>query len=132
MPKVYAFDTGFVCHARGIESLRREDCGSLWEHIVLDELLFAVGNGVVHYWRDKQKREVDFVLSRRGKPPIAIECKWRSTGSDLSGLSAFRSLHPEATCWLICADRKTVIHRNTKEGMVFEAGLSNLPELLAC
>lgn len=131
MPKVYAFDTGFVCHARGIDALRREDCGSLWEHLVLDELLFEVGDGVVHYWRDKQKREVDFVLSRRGKPPVAIECKWRSAGSDASGLNAFRSIHPEATCWLICADRKTVIRRETSGGTVFEAGLLNFPELLA-
>jgi hypothetical protein len=130
MPKVYAFDSGFACHARGIDTLRREDCGNLWEHLVLDELLVEVGNCGVHYWRDKQKREVDFVLSRRGKPPIAIECKWRSAGADTSGLTAFRSLYPEAACWLICADRKTVIRRETKDGAVVEAGLANLPELL--
>ena len=49
MPKVYGFDTGFVCHARGWRSLRREDCGNLWEHLVLDELKFG-GVGVRLEW----------------------------------------------------------------------------------
>ncbi|MEI6071916.1 MAG: DUF4143 domain-containing protein [Verrucomicrobiae bacterium] len=60
MPKVYAFDTGFVCHARGWASLRREDCGNLWENLVLDELAFELPGGGIYYWRDKQKREGDF------------------------------------------------------------------------
>lgn len=37
-PKVYGFDTGFICHARGWRSLRPEDLGQLWEHLVLNEL----------------------------------------------------------------------------------------------
>ncbi|NDH54141.1 MAG: DUF4143 domain-containing protein [Betaproteobacteria bacterium] len=38
-PKLYAFDTGFVCHARGWDRLRLEDLGTLWEHMVLETLL---------------------------------------------------------------------------------------------
>jgi predicted AAA+ superfamily ATPase len=30
-PKVYAFDTGFVCHQRGWDALRNEDLGVLWQ-----------------------------------------------------------------------------------------------------
>ncbi|MBL8941727.1 MAG: ATP-binding protein, partial [Myxococcales bacterium] len=37
-PKIYAFDTGFVAHARGWDELRDEDCGVLWEHVVLEHL----------------------------------------------------------------------------------------------
>ena len=37
-PKVYAFDTGFMCYHRGWHELRREDLGLLWEHFVLNEL----------------------------------------------------------------------------------------------
>ena len=37
-PKVYGFDTGFVCYHRGWHELRREDFGLLWEHLVLNEL----------------------------------------------------------------------------------------------
>src|SRR6185312_4474478 len=38
-PKVYGFDTGFVCHYRGWSNLRREDLGYLFEHLVLNEIL---------------------------------------------------------------------------------------------
>ena len=62
-PKVFGFDTGLVCHARGWDQLRPEDCGVLWEHLVLDTLI-AAGAPKIHFWRDKQQREVDFVVPR--------------------------------------------------------------------
>jgi len=34
-PKVYGFDTGFVCYQRGWHTLRRDDLGLLWERLVL-------------------------------------------------------------------------------------------------
>ena len=37
-PKVYGFDTGFVCAHRGWTGLRPDDLGQLWEHYVLNEL----------------------------------------------------------------------------------------------
>jgi len=54
-PKVFGFDTGLVCHARGWDHLRAEDCGVLWEHLVLDALI-AAGVPRIHFWRDKQQR----------------------------------------------------------------------------
>jgi len=59
---VFGFDTGFVAYARGWDSLRAEDCGLLWEHLILDALV-AAGLPRFHFWRDKQQREVDFVVS---------------------------------------------------------------------
>jgi predicted AAA+ superfamily ATPase len=38
VPKVYGFDTGFVCYFRGWHEPRRDDMGLLWEHYVLNEL----------------------------------------------------------------------------------------------
>jgi uncharacterized protein len=38
-PKVYGFDTGFVCYYRGWSELRQEDMGLLWEHLVLNEIV---------------------------------------------------------------------------------------------
>jgi len=38
-PKVYGFDTGFVCYYRGWQELRPEDFGVLWEHFVLNEIM---------------------------------------------------------------------------------------------
>ena len=41
-PRLYALDTGLVCHFRGWTGLRPTDRGPLWENLVLDELLTAV------------------------------------------------------------------------------------------
>src|SRR5574341_866695 len=81
-PKVYAFDTGFVCYHRGWHELRRQDLGVLWEHFVLNELQAHLQAREFLYWRDKLKHEVDFVLVQKGKTPIAIECKWSSQEFD--------------------------------------------------
>lgn len=75
-PKVYGFDTGFVCYYRGWHDLRREDLGLLWEHYVLNEIQAHLQTRQINYWRDKRGHEIDFVLARRNQPPIAIECKW--------------------------------------------------------
>ena len=76
-PKVYGFDTGFVCYYRQWDRLRREDRGILWEHLVLDELMARLQVRNVRYWRDKNGYEIDFVLAGRRSAPVAIECKCR-------------------------------------------------------
>ncbi len=43
-PKVYGFDTGFVCAFRGWTTLRPDDLGRLWEHYVLNELTGAIAD----------------------------------------------------------------------------------------
>jgi predicted AAA+ superfamily ATPase len=94
-PKVYGFDTGFVCYHRGWTTLRADDLGVLWEHFVLNELLAALQGVSLHYWRDKAGHEVDFVLARRGRPPMAVECKWSAGDLSVANLRAFRSRYPE-------------------------------------
>ncbi len=94
-PKCYAFDTGFVVHNRGWRELRSSDCGSLLENLVLDELEAKFHILPVHYWRDKQKREIDFVVRGRNGTCQAIECKWNASKFDLRNLNAFRSLYPQ-------------------------------------
>lgn len=93
-PKAFGFDTGLVCYARGWDGLRAEDCGTLWEHLVLDALIAA---GVLHiyFWRDKQQREVDFVIPRGREVVDTIECKWRPDAFEARGLAAFRALYPK-------------------------------------
>jgi uncharacterized protein len=39
-PKCYAFDTGFVTFEKGWDTIRTDDRGLLWEHLVLDSLRF--------------------------------------------------------------------------------------------
>jgi uncharacterized protein len=99
-PKVYGFDTGMVCHARGWDQLRAEDCGGLWEHLVLDTLI-AAGLPKIHFWRDKQQREVDFVAPRGRDTVDAIECKWKSQAFETRGLAAFRERYPKGKNFVV-------------------------------
>lgn len=93
-PKIYGFDTGFVAHVRGWTELRSEDCGRLWEHLVLDTLLALPDRPEIRFWRDRSQREIDFVLPRGRGVCDAIECKWNPRAHDARNLSAFRALHP--------------------------------------
>ena len=111
-PKVYGFDTGFVRVFRGWGELRPDDLGQLWEHYVLNELQARMPRGEIRHWRSTKHQEVDFVVVRRGEPPIAIECKWRADGrEDLSGLKAFRRLYPQGLSFVVASDVERVFER---------------------
>jgi len=101
MSKVYAFDTGFVSWARGWEPLRPEDRGELWEHLVLEHLQARFADEPIRYWRDKQGREVDFVLAHRRDEVDAIECKWDPGAFDGSALKLFRGYYPKGRNYLV-------------------------------
>jgi hypothetical protein len=103
-PKIYAFDTGFVCYYRGWHDLREDDFGVLWEHWVLNEMHAHLQAPVVRYWRDKRGHETDFIIAPRGGKPIAIECKWRARNFEPVNLKAFRSQYPEGPNWIVCHD----------------------------
>jgi uncharacterized protein len=99
-PKVYGFDTGFVAFARGWTSVRDEDRGGLWEHLVLDLLRASPGAASVAYWRDKSDREVDFVVPR-GRSVDAIECKIRPDRLEARNLDAFRQAYPRGRNFVV-------------------------------
>lgn len=103
-PKVFGFDTGFVCRSRGWSTLRDEDAGTLWEHLVLNEIQARLQTRDIRYWRDKHGHEVDFVIARPGRPPIAIECKRTADAFEDSGLRSFRGRHPEGENFVVAAD----------------------------
>lgn len=103
-PKVYGFDTGFVAYHRGWQELRNEDLGPLWEHLVLNEMQASLQSREIRYWRDKQGHEIDFILARRGKPPIAIECKWSAGKFDPENLLKFRKHYPAGDNYLVAHD----------------------------
>jgi predicted AAA+ superfamily ATPase len=128
-PKVYGFDTGFVCAFRGWTELRREDLGQLWEHLVLNELRASLQSEPIQYWRDKVGHEVDFVIARRGRPPVAIECKWSANGFDPRGLGAFRRRYPEGENLLVAADVERAQTRRFGELAVRFISLSGVAEL---
>jgi hypothetical protein len=108
-PKIYGFDTGFVAWSRGWNDLRATDCGQRWEHVVLETLqAHVVSEGRrVHYWRDKQQREVDFVVPAARGAVDAIECKWSVAGFETKGLPAFRATHPRGRNLLVVPGEAT-------------------------
>ncbi|OFW28423.1 MAG: hypothetical protein A3H97_14840 [Acidobacteria bacterium RIFCSPLOWO2_02_FULL_65_29] len=111
-PKVYGFDTGLVCAHRGWTSLRRDDLGHLWEHYVLNELTAHLQNAGLRYWRDKQGHEVDFIWAPRGRPPVAIECKWSARNFNPASLLVFGRAYPRATLLVTTPDARPPFTRN--------------------
>ena len=129
-PKVYAFDTGFICYFKGWETLRREDLGILWEHYVLNEIQGKFQDRRILYWRDKRHHEVDFVWKRKGKGTIAIECKWSADQFEPSGMKAFRHLYPEGKNYVVAYDVRRSFQRTYKNLSVEFLNLAQLIENL--
>ena len=117
-PRVYGFDTGFVCHYRGMSDIRQDDLGFLWEHLVLNELHAHFGRGAVRYWRTKHGSEIDFVLVRPGRPPAAVECAWSSNDFDPAAMRIFRRAYAGGPSFVVTAD--------TRDGQSYERGFGAL------
>ena len=112
-PKVYGFDTGFVCYAKMWRQLRQEDYGVLWEHCVLNEIQAYLQIRSINYWRSKRGHEIDFVLRTHRDKITAIECKFSSLSmqGDKAAYSAigknfaaFRELYPDGENYVVCYD----------------------------
>ena len=116
MPKVCAFDTGFIAQARGWNDPGPQDLGSLFEQLVVQETAGLLQRTDLNHWRDKSEREVDLVISRHGKHPLAVEVKWSEKALDPSGLSAFKDLYPKAELVCVCRDSGR-LHKRTYKGL---------------
>jgi len=127
-PKVYAFDTGFVCQFKGWESLRKEDMGLLWEHYVLNEIQARKQKRRIQYWRDKRHHEVDFILKGKGKSVVAIECKWSADKFEPSGIMAFRRIYRDGRNYVVAHDVKRSFQRNYKDLVIEFMNLEHLME----
>jgi predicted AAA+ superfamily ATPase len=66
----------------------------------LDTLL-SIPVTPIHFWRDKQQREVDFVIPRGRGAIDAIECKWNADEFEARGLAAFRENYPHGNNYVI-------------------------------
>lgn len=120
-PKVYGFDTGFACYAKGWQILRNEDLGLLWEQLVLNELNGHLQTRRINYWRDKSGHEIDFILHNKQDNSIdAIECKFRISQENISKSSistivknfrAFRRHYPEGKNFVVSHNIDTSFKR---------------------
>jgi predicted AAA+ superfamily ATPase len=129
-PKVYGFDTGFVCHHKGWDRLRRDDIGILWEHYVLNEIHSRLQTRRIQYWRDKKEREVDLVIARPGRSPIAVECKWTASGFDAKNLLAFHHQYPESELLVVANDLDRSFRRSYRDATVTFVTLDGLIQKL--
>jgi uncharacterized protein len=129
-PKVYGFDTGFVCYYRGWHELRDEDMDYLWEHFVLNEIFAHRQARDVGYWRDKQGHEIDFVISVRGRRPRAIECKWRDADFDPANMKIFMRYHDNAEPYVVAHNVKQSYNRKYGNLEIRFVGLSDIPKLV--
>jgi len=128
--KVYFFDTGFITYFNGWTELHKQDLGHYWEHVVLNELLFDFDSRDIHHWRDKAKNEVDFILKRRGRDPIAIECKWTANSFDPKGILRFRHLHPGKSNFVAAHDVVGQYAKNYGDTSVVFVSLADLLKIL--
>jgi len=114
MSKIYFFDTGFISYFRGQLKIDETEKGYYFENIVLNELQSVFKSSEILYWRDKNKHEIDFIIKRRGKDPIAIDCKWQEKEFDSKSMKKFRALYPNGQNILVAAKttQSKVIKKN--------------------
>ncbi len=129
-PKVYTFDTGFVCYFRGWHQLRNEDLGVLWEHFVLNELYAQLQTRDILYWRDKRGHEIDFIIRRKGDSLIAIECKWSADNYDASNFIAFNKQYPKTEYYVVANDVDRTYSKSFNGISVKFTGLENIVKIL--
>jgi hypothetical protein len=130
-PKVYGFDTGFVCYFKGWSDLRENDLGLLWEHFVLNELPARLQTKGPMYWRDKNRHEVDFVLPSRSTGPTVVECKWSAASFDPANLISFRSSYPSGESYVVGRDVRRSYRRTFRGVKVNFIDLNGLVQELA-
>ena len=123
-PKVYGFDTGFVCVHRGWTQLRSGDLGRLWEHYVLNEIVARTQATAVRYWQDKQGHGVSFVCAREGGKLLGLECAWSVNDLDPAGLLAFARNYPEARLLAATTDAELSFTRSYDSVRVEFVGLA--------
>lgn len=86
-PKLYWVDTGLVCFLLGIETeaelARSPFAGAIFESFVAAEIVkHRQARGLpagVHFFRDEQGLEVDFLVTGRGGTVHLVEAKWSRT-----------------------------------------------------
>lgn len=106
-PKCYAFDTGLVTLEKGWDTIRNDDRGLLWEHLVLDSLRFRHADVAIYYWQDKSRREIDFVIRRSRDQVDVVECKINPDRLDPTPVEAFRALYPAGDNYVVSPAVKT-------------------------
>lgn len=121
-PKLYFYDTGLLCHLRGIKSstaLQKNNAyGSIFENWIITEIKknnFNAGlNEGMYYFRDNVGNEVDLITERDGHP-LAIEIKaaTKINASMLRGLQFWQKNNPGSSSVLLYAGNENKMATET-------------------
>ena len=83
----------------------------------------------MHYFRDTDKREADFIIVKNNKPIKAIECKLKVKVKDISPhLKYFKTKFPDTGCIQVHLECKN--EYISKEDIKFVNWLSLLKDLI--
>ena len=63
---------------------------------------------------------------RRGKAPVAIECKWSASGFDPANMTAFRRLHKQGRNYVVARDVEQSFTQTYQDCRVSFVSLSQL------
>lgn len=116
--KIYFYDTGVRNALLGNTDPidLRSDKGAIFENFFIAEKIkeraYALRSSAIHFWRNRQGAEVDFVESMHAGSEIsAYECKWnKKTTAPVS----FKAIYPLARFTCITADN-VVAHFSIKK-----------------
>ena len=86
--------------------------GLLWEHYVLNELQGRLQIRNIHYWRDKQNHEVDFIWPKQGRAPRSPS---KSNGPWGNSTRAFRRIYKQGSNFVVCHDVTRPYRRLVKD-----------------
>ncbi|MBK9323033.1 MAG: ATP-binding protein [Bdellovibrionaceae bacterium] len=128
-PKVYFFDTGFISYFSGAQKMIPEQSGNFFEHFVLNEFISQLKVSEIYYWRDKAQHEVDFIIKKRGKSPVAVEVKYSYKNFDVKNIKRFRKIHTEGLNYVVSQDVVKPFTKKYDETEVRFINVSNLDQI---
>lgn len=99
-PKIFFNDTGLM-QMLWLKGLQKELIGNVFETSIFSELVKRFGMESVRYWRTKDKREIDFIVTQRDTP-LPIEVKLNFAQCRQAALTYF-SKHYETEPYRIVA-----------------------------
>lgn len=89
-PKIYIRDSGILLHLLKVYSMKdfygHPQCGMVWEGFVLEQCAATFGNKFDYFfYRTQDGAETDLILTKAGKPFIAIESKLSNSPTITAG-----------------------------------------------
>ncbi|MFW5724689.1 MAG: ATP-binding protein [Halochromatium sp.] len=122
-PKVYFYDTGLV---KGDDGIRFENaCATLLQAEVQRRRDAEGQEATLSYIRDKEGREIDFVVCEADQPTQLVECKW-SDAAVPRYLAATAERFPQARATLLVRHLR---HREQRGPVAVEPAAPWLAEL---